>query len=293
MSDQHNKILVGIDAGATNCRVAISNSVGHRISEARGGPANIANDYKGAFENITNTTLEALHKIGKERADFADVHAVLGVAGSNLGDFGARLSHDLPFGDNRVYNDVRISIAGALGENLGTLAALGTGSVFARFDENGFQMGGGWGFLMGDEGSGGKLGYHLFERTIYAEDGLFEHTPITREILAEFHGSLGTLVEAAKSMPPYEFGNYAPRIIDAAHKGDTNAKAIMAEALSWIERQTDAIGFREDRDFCVLGGLGPIFLPMMGEKYQRAYVEPKGNALDGALMLAVKQWGQA
>lgn len=286
-----DKILIGIDAGATNCRVAVSNSVGHRISEAHGGPANIANDYDGAFENITKTALDALHKINKERSNFDEIYAVIGVAGSNLGDFGARLSHDLPFADNRVYNDVRISIAGALGENHGTLAALGTGSVFAKQDENGFKMGGGWGFLMGDEGSGGKLGYHLFERTIYAEDGVYEHSKLTREIMAEFHGSLGTLVEAAKSMPPNEFGNYAPLIIDAAHKGDTNAKAIMAEALDWIERQTDAIGFDETQDFCVLGGLGPIFLPMMAEKYQKAYVEPKGNALDGAVMLAVNKWG--
>lgn len=290
MGNSNEKILVGIDAGATNCRVAICNLEGHRIAEARGGPANIANDYAGAFENIIKTTTDALHKIGKESDDFLNVHAVLGVAGSNLGDFGARLSHDLPFAKNRVFNDVRISIAGALGQNHGVLAALGTGSVFARQDENGFKMGGGWGFLMGDEGSGGKLGYHLFERTIYAEDGLFEHSPLTREILAEFHGSLGTLVETAKSMPPYEFGNYAPRVIDAAHRGDANAKHIMNEAKNWIEAQTDAIGFREDHHFCVLGGLGPIFLPMMAEKYQRAYVEPKGNALDGALMLAIKEW---
>ncbi len=288
-----DKLLIGIDAGATNCRVAIADSAGARLAEAHGGPANIANNYDGAFENIINTTAHALGKIGKNPADFNKVHAVLGVAGSNLGDFAAHLSHDLPFANHRVYNDVRISIAGALGENYGTLAALGTGSVFARQDESGFKMGGGWGFLMSDEGSGAKIGYHLFERAIYAEDGVFEHTDLTRAIIAEFDGSIGTLVEAAKAMPPHEFGNYAPRIIDAAHKGDANAKAIMAEALEWIERQVDAIGFREDQSFCVLGGLGPIFLPLMAEKYQKAYIESKGNALDGAIMLAAKKWGKS
>ena len=284
------KILVGIDAGATNCRVAICDVNGYRIAEARGGPANIANDYEDAKANILKTTADALYKVGLEKSAFENVHAVLGVAGSNLGDFGLRLHNDLPFAKNEVHNDVRISIAGALGENYGVLAALGTGSVFARQDENGFQMGGGWGFLMGDEGSGAKLGYHLLARTIYAEDQLFEHTAITREVMSEFNGSIGHLVEAAKAMPPHEFGGYAPRVIDAAHKGDANAIAIMNDATVWIERQIDAIGFREDRPLCLLGGLGPIFLPKLGKKYQSAFVEPKGNALDGACLLAIKNW---
>ncbi len=281
-----DQIIVGIDAGATNCRVAICDDHQFRISEARGGPANIANDYQVAINNIVNTTSEALHKIGKSSDHFKQVNAVIGVAGSNLSDYGARLQNDLPFGHQRVYNDVRISIAGALGNDFGVIAALGTGSVFARQDENGFKMGGGWGFLMGDEGSGAKLGYHLFVRTIYAEDGLCAHSKLTREILAEFHGSLGHLVEAAKAMPPYEFGKYAPRVIDAADQNDANAIKIINEAVNWIEQQIDAIGFRSDRRFCLLGGLGPIFLPKLNEKYQSAYTEPKGNALDGALQMA-------
>ena len=290
MIQQDEKILIGIDAGATNCRVAIGDMNGHRLCEARGGPANIANDFDGALGNILKTTKEALQKVGCEVADMNRVHAVLGVAGSNLGDFGARLHADLPFAKNEVYNDVRISIAGALGEDFGVLAALGTGSVFARQDENGFAMGGGWGFLMGDEGSGAKLGYHLLERAILAEDHVIDHSPLTREIIAEFHGSLGALVETAKAMPPFEFGNYAPRVIDAAHKNDANAQAIMTEATNWIEKQIDAIGFKQGRPLALLGGLGPIFLSRLQKKYQDAYVDPKGNALDGALSLAVKAW---
>lgn len=290
MNEENDRILIGVDAGATNCRVAITNPQGHRIAEAHGGPANIANDYSQARMNIVGTIDKALREMNLSSEAHRRVHAYIGVAGSNLGDFGARLEGDLPFADQRVSNDVRISIAGALREHYGILAALGTGSVFARQDANGFKMFGGWGFLMGDEGSGAKLGYHLLERSIYAEDGLYEHSPLTREIIAGYRGHVGNLVEDAKRMAPHEFGHFAPRVIDAYHKGDHHAQFIMNEAVAWIEQHIDAAGFNDDSALCLLGGLGPIYLPLLNERYQRKVIEPLGNALDGAIYLAIKTW---
>ncbi len=283
--------LLGVDAGATNCRVVIADRTGKVFARAHGGPSNIANDYEEAKSNILSTTLKAMTQIGKSEKDFGQIRGVLGVAGNNLGDWGAILHKDLPF-ENEVMNDGQITLAGALLDRYGCMAVLGTGSVFVGQDEDGFHTVGGWGFMMGDEGSGGKMGFHLFERTIYAEDGLFEHSDLTRSVLGEFHGSLGHLVEAAKSMDPHEFGEYAPRILDAEARGDSNARAIIKEHVRMVEAQVDAVGFRDDRAFCALGGLGPIFLPKMNEKYQKAYVEPYGNALDGAIYLAVQKWGR-
>lgn len=281
-----DKILVGVDGGATNCRVAICNENGHRIAEAHGGPSNIANQYDSAQATIVQTILDALQSIGKSRDDFDKVYAVLGVAGNNLGDFGQRLEDDLPFAKSHVVNDGYITAKGALQNDDGAMAVLGTGSVFVSQVNQNIRSVGGWGFLLGDEGSGGKLGFHLFERTIYAEDGLFEHSPLTQAVIAEFNGKIGYLVEAAKAMRPHEFGEYAPRIIDAARNGDANAVQIMNDAVKWIEAQVNAVGFKDGMNFCVLGGLGPIFLPMLDEKFRAAYVTPKGNALDGALLMA-------
>ncbi len=288
MSDEI--FLLGVDAGATNCRVVVADLDGNHLARANGGPSNIANNYHEARQNIMETIKNALHSIDQPSDDFSNLKAVLGVAGNNLGDFGARLHNDLPF-ENEVVNDVVPTIAGALRERYGVLAALGTGSVFARHDEQGVHPFGGWGFLMGDEGSGAKMGYHLFVRTIYAEDGIYQHSELTRSILAEFHGSLGHLVEAAKAMDPHQFGEYAPRILDAEARGDAQAKAVVDLSIQWIERQLDAVGFQEDRAFCALGGLGPIFLPRLQQKYQDAYVEPYGNALDGAIYLGKLKWG--
>ncbi len=289
MSDDY--FLLGVDAGATNCRVVIADPYGNILARASGGPANIANNYNEAKSNILSTTNQALQSLGKSETHYGELRAVLGVAGNNLGDFGAVLHRDLPF-ENEVMNDGAITLAGALRERLGVMAVLGTGSVFVGQSEDGFKTVGGWGFMMGDEGSGGKMGFHLFERTIYAEDGIVEHSDLTRAILGEFHGSLGHLVEAAKSMDPHEFGEYAPRILDAEARGDANAKAIIEDHVKMVEAQIDAVGFRADRAFCALGGLGPIFLPKLAQKYQDAYVEPYGNALDGAVYLAREKWGK-
>lgn len=282
-----NQLFLGVDGGATNCRVAILDHQGFRQAEAHGGPANIANNYYEARENILKAVAQALRQIGKNEADFEKLSAVLGVAGNNLGDYGQRLENDLPFFEQTVLNDSHISTVGALGDRLGVVAALGTGSVFARQDEQGVHMLGGWGFLLGDEGSGAKLGYHLFERVIYAEDGLYEHSDLTRNILGEFGGRLGVLVEAAKAMAPHEFGHYAPQVLHHEKLKDRNAVDIVQQAVHWIERQIDAVGFQPDRALCLLGGLGPIFRPKLAEKYQKAIVQANGNALDGAGQLAI------
>lgn len=278
--------LIGVDGGGTGCRVAVADLAGHVLGRAEGGAANIATNLERARSNILETVAKAFENSNLPSEAQARSTAVLGLAGANLGTYREQLLKTLPFLRSNIISDAETTLVGAIGEENGCIGALGTGSVYGRRENGVFTQLGGWGFLLGDDGSGARLGRDMLHLAILAHDNIASHTPLTREIIAEYQGSPLKLIEAAKGFTPGEFGRFAPRIVAAAKAGDTNAEAILAQHTIIVRESIDAIGFDPDRAFCMLGGLGPVFLERLPERYQAAARTPLGNALDGALSLA-------
>ena len=279
--------FIGVDGGGTGCRVAVANAEGKVLGRAEGGAANIATDLMSARENILHATAQAFDNAGIPSAKIPESSAVLGLAGANLGDFSAQLLASLPFAKSGIVSDAETTLVGAIGEADGIIGALGTGSVYGRRLNGVFTQLGGWGFRLGDDGSGARLGRDILHRAILAYDSIVPHSPLTREIIDEYQGSPRSLIEQARSFTPKDFGQFAPRIVAAAKEGDANAEAIMAQHTDIVQKSLDAIGFDQSKAFCMLGGLGPVFLSRLPKAYQQAAHTPQGNALDGAITLAL------
>jgi len=282
--------LLGIDGGGTGCRAAIANMDGSILAEAKGGPANIATNYTAARSNIIAAATEATKLAGLPDTALGQCHAVLGLAGSNLGDYAAWLTADLPFAANNIVNDSIITLEGAIGGVEGCIAAIGTGSVFAVRDAQGVRMMGGWGFLLGDDGSGARLGQDLLRLALLVHDGVRPAGPLTRAILTEFHNRPDEIVETAKTWSPGDFGKLAPRIVDGWRAGDEQASQLLNHHADLVQDSLDALGFAPDKAFCMLGGLGHVYLELLDPKYRNAVLPPKGNALTGAVALAKRQF---
>jgi len=279
--------FIGVDGGGTGCRVAVANRVGTVLGRADGGSANIATNLDMARANILKATSQAFDNAGIDHTKIADSTAVLGLAGANLGDYRRQLLAALPFNKADIISDGETTLVGAIGEADGVIGALGTGSVYGRRSNGVFTQLGGWGFLLGDDGSGARLGRDMLHRAILAYDGVLPPSPFTHEIIAEFQGSPRKLIEHAQAYTPKDFAQFAPRIVAAAKAGDVNAEAIMARHTEIVRKSLNAVGFAPDKAFCMLGGLGPIFLKRLPERYQCAASTPLGNALDGAVSLAI------
>ncbi len=278
--------LIGVDGGGTGCRVSVATETGERLSKAEGGAANIATNLETARANILGAVTRAFETAGLPQDAITKSSAVLGLAGANLGDYRAQLLASLPFAKADIISDAETTLTGAIGEAEGCIAAIGTGSVYGRRDAHGFTQLGGWGFLLGDDGSGGRLGRDFLHLAILAYDRIVPQSPLTREILAEFGNTPRSLIEQARGFTPGNFGRFAPRIIAAAKAGDENAETLLAKHTEIVRKSIDTVGFNPDKPFCMLGGLGPIYLARLDPKYQKAAHAPLGNALDGAVILA-------
>ncbi|MDF2140490.1 BadF/BadG/BcrA/BcrD ATPase family protein [Paenirhodobacter sp. CAU 1674] len=273
--------FLGLDGGGTGCRAALCDDTGRRLGEGRAGPANIATDYDMARANILAACSQAMAGICPPSA----VRAVLGVAGANLSGAGQQLAASMPFAHLRVVQDIVISVRGALHNDDGIVAALGTGSVFARQLDGEIRSVGGWGLRLGDEGSGAWIGRAILMRATRALDGLVAATPLLATLCGEMGGGPG-IVSFSLHATPADYAALVPRVLAA--RNDPAAHAVLEAARAEIRAliahlQPDGACL----PVCWLGGLGPtLALPDWPVR------TPLGTAVDGALWMAQeeKEW---
>jgi glucosamine kinase len=268
---------LGLDGGGTGCRAVVADARGHVLARAEGGPANIASDPEGARANILDTIARVMAAAGGPV-----VAAGLGLAGANAAGAAERLRDALPFRLVRIETDAVTATLGALGDRDGIVAAIGTGSVFARRIGGDFRQIGGRGFILGDEGSGAVMGRAALSAALRAEDGHGPLTPFLSGLIAEHGDSMG-LIAFAQTARPADFAALAPRIIAAAPT-DPAAAYIVATAEAEIAAAIDILQDGRSLPVVFLGGLGPHFAASLAHRWQ--VIPATGTALDGALTLA-------
>ena len=282
------RYLIAIDGGGTGCRALIAAPGGRGLARAEGGAANINSDPQGALRNIVETAWAAAEKAGLEPAILQEAVAVLGLAGANVGVNGEQLRRQLPFALSAVHSDAVIATRGALGANEGVMGILGTGSVFTAQKRGKIRMIGGWGFAVGDLGSGARIGRALLERTLLAYDGIRPASALSREVMRRFDDEPGHIAAFATKARPGEFATFAPLVLDETYRDDLVACEVASEAVRDVEQALDTVMPAGCDRLCLLGGLAPLFAPRLAERYRVILRTPNGDALSGALDMALE-----
>lgn len=273
--------FLGIDGGGSGCRAAIAGPDGRILGTGSSGPANIATDAEGAVGNILAATKAALGAAGLN-GKIGGLRICLGLAGANAAGVADRLLPLLPFRKVRLVTDAETTARGALAQANGVVAAIGTGSVFIVQNSGLQRVFGGWGFLMGDEGSGARMGQVLLSRTLQSVDGRRVETPLLRAVLNDFHGAAG-IVQFAAQARPSDFASLAPRILSSA---DPEALSIITEFVSDVAEMIDFLQPDPPLPVVIAGGLGAFYRHHLSTRWD--IVAARGSALDGAISLALE-----
>lgn len=275
---------LGIDGGGTGCRAALADAAGQVLARAEAGPANIASDPDTALANIRAVSRDVLTQaLGPVMAEteLPRLTVVLGLAGANVAASAARLRAALPFGRMRIETDAMISVTGALRHDNGIVAAIGTGSVFARQAGGQIRRIGGRGFVLGDEGSGAWLGRAVLSAALRAADGFAPITPLLQELLDECGGVDGIIAFGFVARPA-DFAGFARRLVGSA---DPAAVGLMQQALADIGASIALLQPARALPVVFLGGLGLSLAPHFAGRWD---IRPAyGSGLDGALWLAL------
>lgn len=269
-------LLLGLDGGGSGCRAVLADASGQVLGRGEAGPSNVMSDPEAAVAAILACANAALNG-----HDPAQVTAVLGLAGVNTSKAEDWLPGRLPFGHVRVVPDATTAAAGALGSQDGIVAAMGTGSVFIRQLSGQVDTLGGWGPILGDEGSGNWLGRRFLADVLRAGDGLAPETALTRATVAR-HGGRNGIVAFARLATAADFGREVAHVLAA--RDDPAAERLLAHAAAEVASYITLLQAGRALPVVFTGGLGPVYAGLLARSWPQR--QPLGSPLDGALLLA-------
>ncbi|APZ54188.1 BadF/BadG/BcrA/BcrD ATPase family protein [Salipiger abyssi] len=274
-------MILAADAGGSTCRLALERD-GERI-ETRLGAANVTSDFDGALRTLISGLSEIAKQAGLSLDALRPCPAYLALAGVTGPEIAARVAAALPLDQAVIEEDRRAAVAGALGEQTGCVAGIGTGSFLARQESDAFATLGGYGLVLGDEASGAWLGRELLVQVLRARDGLEVRSPLTDAVLEEMGGAPGIVTFAARATPR-DFGTLAPRVTGA--RGDAVADFLMRRGAGYIATGLNALGWGPEEPLCLIGGVAASYADWLPREMAQALHPARGSALDGALALA-------
>jgi glucosamine kinase len=276
--------FLGIDGGGSHCRGRIRDAAGRLLGEAVGGSSNIYQDYDGALATIVQTADEAARQAGLKTSE---LHAGLGLAGIVTSVGAEKIeAAALPFASVVADNDAYAACMGAFSGGDGGIVIAGTGSIGFALVNGQRHMVGGWGFRLGDHGSGAWVGHHAVRRAALALDGLLQPTRLIENILSRTGATRFDLSRWSERAVPKDYAQFAPIVFECAGSGDVQGMMIVIEGAAAISNIGRALLARGAKRICLLGGLSKVYPPYLDADVKRALVEAQADAMDGAIIMA-------
>ena len=247
------RYFVGLDCGGTRTRAVLVDQRLEILARAAAGPGNPLSAGMSVAARSYRTVLRRL--LARAKLEPRDVSAVgLGAAGAGREAERRRVARVLrrlaPSARIRVASDGFIALLGATAGKPGLIVIAGTGSFVLGIDRRGRQArGGGWGPLLGDEGSGATLGRAAVAAVLRAEDGREPPTRLRRLVLSHFR--VRTPLELVTRIygdppPAREYARLWPGLVGAARGGDPLARRLLREGGEELAETAEAVARRLD-----------------------------------------------
>ncbi|WP_293909340.1 N-acetylglucosamine kinase [Sphaerochaeta sp. UBA5836] len=291
------RYFFGLDGGGTQSRLAVCDSTGTILKEVYGGTTNL---YTGKSEQVA-LNLKAL---------FTQVEQYFPFAGGCIGSAGLgrerekvlfkdMLSTLLPTVPVYLCSDGEILLVGGLAGLEGYALISGTGSLaLSRSSDGSLKRAGGYGYLLGDEGSAYWIAHQALMRSLRSLENRDLKTTMLPSLLE------GCSLSKAEDLIAYvhhqaakaDIAKLAPLVTVFAKEGDLLANDILQcaakELVSLVVSvQNPAIRAKE---LVLAGGVlekDPIVRPLFIQALKEALPElqiitARGTALEGACLLA-------
>lgn len=307
------ELFIGVDGGGTKTEATAICRNGEIWSRYTGGSTN---PYSVTMDTALTELLRVLDELLKPLADrmFNLTAICLGMSGISSVDerqlVQTRL--DAYFQKRqlsvRIYmrSEAEISLMAALKRQYGLLAISGTGSNTYGITKSGhIYRVGGWGHLLGDEGSGYQIGLQTLKSVIKSHEGVEPPTVMSSLIIAaypiEHIADLKTYIYQP-AITKHDIASFARCCIEAAEAGDEAASRIISQQAEELAVTTSTL-IRQHAEFAAseLVRIGSIFKHsrLFRETYSELLLTrypklrfPEGNhertPAEGAALLACK-----
>lgn len=265
------EIFIGVDGGGTKTEATAICSSGEMLSRYRGGSTNpyIVTMNK-ALEELQRVLNELLKPLSDRVNQLTSI--CLGMSGiSSVEERQTVVSQLRSYFQKRqltvrIYmrSEAEISLMAVLERQYGILAISGTGSNTYGITKSGqIYRVGGWGHLLGDEGSGYQIGLQTLKSVIKSHEGIESPTAMSSLIMAAYPLEHITDLKSYIYQPAItkqDIASFARCCIEAAEAGDEAASRIIGQQAEELADTTSAL-IRQHAEFAEseLVRIGSIF----------------------------------
>ncbi len=272
MTEVSSPLFVGVDGGGTRTVALVGSRSDRVLGRGVAGPSNPqAVGFETAAEQISTAIRAALRSVtGGESPiasssvsvvlDEGSIDSALGVQQITLGVAGCGRVPDrerladlladrlgVPRASIRVVTDVALLLPAA-NLSCGVALVAGTGSsAFGIAPDGRTASAGGWGYLLGDDGSAFEVGRHALRAVLRAEDGLGPPTRLTgalKQALQVIHPRDLIRVVYQSQAPRATIADLAPIVVAVARDGDATARQIVGRAGEVLGQLAGAVARR-------------------------------------------------
>jgi N-acetylglucosamine kinase-like BadF-type ATPase len=242
--------VLGIDVGGSKTVCLLADDGERVIAEGRDDGANLQGAGELSLEKVLHSVMERTLEgtgllpsaicLGIAGVDRAPDEAVVRSIMSRIG-YKARIL---------VVNDALIALQAGVGNASGIVIVSGTGSIaYGRNDRWEASRAGGWGYVLGDEGSGYWIGRLALRAVVRHADGRGRMTSLTPRLLAHFGVARSSeLIHKVyhEELSPRAIAAVAQYVQQAREEGDVVATAILNRAADELIAAAAAVMTRLD-----------------------------------------------
>src|SRR3954471_325080 len=240
--------VLGLDAGGTKTVCQLADGRGQVLAEARRGGANLQAVGELEVEKV-------LHEVMEEALGDHDVipsAICLGIAGVDRPD-DARIVRGIMRrigykAKTLVVNDALVALEAGAPDQPGVVVIAGTGSIaYGRNERNQAARAGGWGFMLGDEGSGYWIGRAALRAVLHEADHRGPATRLTALLLRHYSVARAQdLIHQVYqgTLRPSAIAALAQSVMTAFNDGDEVAIRILRSAANELESSAMSVARR-------------------------------------------------
>lgn len=226
--------IIGVDGGGTKTEAIAYSLEDKAIGNGYSGFGNLLLNFDIAVKNIINAIQQCIDSMHEQGIYEECLCIYLGLAGieakDNIEKVEALLKEKF-FCKVIGFHDSELAHAAIFKGEDGIITIAGTGSVSYGLYQGKSARSGGWGHILGDEGSGYNIALEAFRRMTIEEDSGWIKSELTKTIMSRFDSNnvndiKGFIYSASKE----EIAAYAPLIVELAKASEINSIKILKQA---------------------------------------------------------------
>lgn len=234
------KVLIGIDGGGTHSTAVAAYPDGRIAAVTKGGGLNFHNSgVETVHRRLEEMTEELCARCGAEAEEICVGMSALD-APADEATLALFTKGMFRHGQLDLQSDAYIALQGFTLGKPGVIVICGTGSMLLMLDEKGRQhAAGGWGYLLGDAGSGYTLAREGLLAAIDQAEGLGPDTPLLSDALTYFGAAAPRgLIDRiyAPDATPDQLAGFARCVLQRAREGNAAAREILQRNMIRLAR---------------------------------------------------------